>query len=96
MKPTKETIIRTVLLALTIINSFLSLFGKSPLPIDDETVTQLVSLILTTVAAVVAWWKNNSYSQAALEADIVMHMLKKGADKSEKVEQALEEGEQNG
>ena len=89
MKPTKETIIRTVLLALTIINSFLSLFGKSPLPIDDETATQIVSLILTTAAAIAAWWKNNSYTKAAIEADVVMHRLKAGLDKSEDVDETL-------
>lgn len=40
MKVTKGTIARTAILVLTIINSGLAIFGKSPLPISDETVTQ--------------------------------------------------------
>lgn len=90
MKPTKGTITRTIILVLTIINSFLAIFGKSPLPIDSETVTQVVSFCFTAAAAIAAWWKNNSFSEEAIEADIMMHMLKKGADKSEKVEEVIE------
>ena len=90
MKPSKGTITRTIVLILTIINSFLAIFGKSPLPIDSETVTQVVSFIFTTAAALVAWWKNNSFTKEAIEGDIAMHMLKKGADKSEKVEEVIE------
>lgn len=89
MNPSKDTIIRTILLAVTIINSFLALFGKSPLPIDSDTVTQLVSLILTVIAAVAAWWKNNSFTSAAIEGDILMHKLKKKQDNTEEVEESL-------
>ena len=80
MKPSAGTISRTIILILTIINSFLAIFGKSPLPIDSDTVTEIVSLICTTIAALVAWYKNNSISQEAMEADIVMHRLKSGID----------------
>lgn len=90
MKPSKGTITRTLILVLTIINSFLAIFGKSPLPIDSETITQVVSFCFTTAAAIVAWYKNNSFSKEAIEADIMMHMLKKGADKSEEVEEVIE------
>ncbi len=86
MKASKETITRTIILILTIINSFLALFGKSPLPIDSDTVTNIVSMILTTVAALVNWWYNNSYTDAAIEADIIKKRLKAGYDQDQAVD----------
>ena len=55
MKVSKGTIARTAILVLTMINSGLAIFGKSPLPISDETVTQVVSFGFSTAAALVAW-----------------------------------------
>lgn len=68
-KPSKATIIRTIILVLAIANNALAIAGKSPLPIDDEMVTEVVSFVFTTGAAIVAWWKNNSFTQKAIEAD---------------------------
>ena len=67
--PTKATIIRTVVLVLAIANNALAIAGKSPLPVSDETVTEVISFTFTTGAALVAWWKNNSFTQKAIEAD---------------------------
>lgn len=91
MKPNIGTVSRTIILVLTIINSFLAIIGKSPLPIDSDTVTQIVSLVATTLAALAAWWKNNSFSQAAMEGDIVMRRLKAGAEKAD-TEEVIENG----
>ena len=78
MKVTKGTIARTAILVLTMINSGLAIFGKSPLPISDETVTQVVSFGFSTAAALVAWWKNNSFTQPAITADGIKDLLKDG------------------
>lgn len=67
--PSKATIIRTVILVLAIANNALAIAGKSPIPISDETVTQVISFAFTTGAALVAWWKNNSFTTKAIEAD---------------------------
>ena len=75
----KETIIRTAILILALINNALTLFGKSPIPIDDETLSTLLSLILTTAAAIWAWWKNNSFTKHAIEADEYLEELRKNA-----------------
>lgn len=40
---------------------------------DEE---QLVTAGITTVAALVAWWKNNSFTTAALEADKTYEKVK--------------------
>ena len=73
----KETIIRTAILVLALINKALTLFGKSPIPIDDETLSALLSLIITTAAAVWAWWKNNSFTKHAIKADEYLEELRK-------------------
>ena len=43
--------------------------GKSPLPIESETLNQLVTSGITVIAALVAWWKNNSFTKEAIAAD---------------------------
>ena len=63
------TIARTACLLLALANQVLSALGKPVLPIESATVEQLVTAGITTVAALVAWWKNNSFTAAALEAD---------------------------
>ena len=44
--------------------------------IDDEVIQALVSTAATVIMAVISWWKNNSFTQAAIEADIVLKQLK--------------------
>ncbi len=56
-----------ILLALT--NQILSACGKPVLPIESATVEQLVTAGITTVAALMAWWQNNSFTAAAIQAD---------------------------
>ena len=50
--------------------------GVSPLPIEDEQVETIITTAWTVIAAAWAWWKNNIFTQAALEGDKLMHSLK--------------------
>ncbi|MGL5437427.1 MAG: phage holin [Lachnospiraceae bacterium] len=70
------TAARTAVLLLALLNNALAIAGKSPLPIENEAVTGMVSFLFTTGAAFVAWWKNNSFTQEAIEADWYMKDLK--------------------
>lgn len=70
------TIARTACLLLALTNQVLSALGKPVLPIESATVEQLVTAGITTVTALVAWWKNNSFTAAALEADKTFNRLK--------------------
>ncbi len=63
------TITRTAVLLLALTNQILSACGKPVLPIESSTVEQLVTAGITTVAALVAWWQNNSFTAAAIQAD---------------------------
>lgn len=71
------TIARTAVLLLALTNQVLSALGKSPLPIESAELEQLVTAGITTVAALIAWWKNNSFTAAALEADKTFDRIKK-------------------
>lgn len=69
MKISTGTIARTIILVLALGNQTLAILGHSPLPIADEQIADLVSLVATVGASLVAWWKNNSFTQKAIKAD---------------------------
>lgn len=74
------TIARTIILLLALINQCLSMAGVSPLPIEDEQVETIITTTWTVIAAVWAWWKNNSFTQAALAGDALKNELKARED----------------
>lgn len=90
------TIARTIVLVLALINQVLTVTGHAVLPITDEQINTLVSTIWTVVAAVVAWYKNNSISAAAIEADAFMKDLKQGREAGGSKGTAVEEASQKG
>lgn len=70
------TIARTIILVLALLNQILTAMGHSVINISDESINTLISTGFTIVTAVIAWWKNNSFTQSALKADEVMRELK--------------------
>ena len=76
MNITAGTLARTACLLLALLNQVLCAIGKSPLPIESETLNQLVTSGITVVAALVAWWKNNSFTKEAIAADKEYDRLK--------------------
>lgn len=73
----KGTIARTVVLIFALINQVLTMGGYNPLPFANDEVYTGVTAALTVAAAIAAWWKNNSFTQAAIEGDKKMKQLKK-------------------
>lgn len=70
------TIARTAALALALTNQVLSATGHAMLPIGSAQLEQLVSTGLTVAAALISWWKNNSFTPEAIEADDFLCQLK--------------------
>lgn len=66
------TIARTIVLIVALVNTLLTAFGKNPLPFSDEEVYAGVSAVITVVVSLVAWWKNNSFTKEAIEADAIL------------------------
>ena len=76
MKVKSETIIRTIVLILALANQVLAIYGKQKIPITEDEVYQLITLIITIGSALWAWWKNNSFTQPAIKADEYMDKLR--------------------
>lgn len=72
---TAGTIARTICLALALTNQVLSATGHVVLPIEDAQVETLVTTGLTVAASVAAWWKNNSFTPKAIQADNFLKKL---------------------
>ena len=75
-KISAATLARTAVLLLALTNQVLSAVGKPMLPIESATVEQLVTTGLTVAAALAGWWKNNSFTPEAIEADDFLCQLK--------------------
>ena len=72
------TIVRTIVLMLALVNQCLSATGHAVIPIEDEQIESFVTLGLTIASALAAWWKNNSFTRAALAGDALMKEMKEG------------------
>ena len=76
MKITAGTIARTVILILALINQVLTATGHCMIDVSDDNINTLISTAFTIVSAIIAWWKNNSFTAAAIEGDKRMNSLK--------------------
>ena len=72
----KSTIARTVVLVLALVNQVLVMFGVNPLPFSDDGIYEAVTALLTVGASIWVWWKNNSFTKAAQEADKYLEQLR--------------------
>ena len=83
MKRKVMTVIRTVLLALAVLNQALGTLGAVDLKNETaNAVYAVISLVATAGAAAWAWWKNNSVTPEAQAADEYLDLLKSaGKDK---------------
>ena len=73
-----DTIVRTIVLIIALANQALAIAGKEVFPVTEDQVYQIVTLIVTVGASAWAWWKNNSFTKNAIEADKVLDQLKSG------------------
>ena len=85
----KNLIIRlgTLLFALT--NLILTMCGVNPIPVADELVYEILSIVVTIVVAGWNAWKNNNFTAAAKLAQKLLDAIKTGKITAEKVEEFL-------
>lgn len=81
MKISKSTIIRAILVAIVIINFILEKLGLDIIPADESMIAMIVETVIEIAVIVVGFWKNNSFSQAAIRADEFLKELR--ADETE-------------
>lgn len=65
----KQTWVRTIVLILALVNQALVMFGVTDNEVELETWTRYATYIFTVISAVWSWWKNNSFTAKAQEAD---------------------------
>ncbi|WP_321383216.1 phage holin [uncultured Enterococcus sp.] len=75
-----DTMARTIILVLALLNQVLAILGKGTINIAENDLYQVISLLFTIGSTVVAWWKNNSFTTAAIEADERLKELKKDGE----------------
>lgn len=71
---TAQTWVRTFVLVLALVNQALVMLGISKNEIDLESWAGIGTYILTVVTAVWSWWKNNSFTADAQNADETYHL----------------------
>lgn len=71
-----ETIIRAIVLFVTLVNTILTMSGKNPLPFAEDELYAWLSAAATVAATLWAWWKNNSFTPEAITADEYLAELK--------------------
>ena len=76
MKITKGTIIRTILLVIALINMGLQHFGFDVIKVNEAGITGLLEYGIEIAIILVGFWKNNSYTSKAIEADEFLKKLK--------------------
>lgn len=86
MSISKGTIVRSVMLLVGVVNTVCVLFGWSPVELDESLVYEAVSTAYMVVVTAWSWWKNNSFSHAAVSADSVKNMMKSGMSLIETIE----------
>lgn len=73
-----DTLARTIVLVLALLNQLLAIFGKGTIEITENDIYQVVSIVFTIGSAITAWWYNNSFTNHAIRADEYMKALKNG------------------
>ena len=73
---TAQTWARTLVLVLALISQLAVILGKRSEAIDIDQWQEYVTYAFTAIASIAAWWKNNSFTRAAVEADKAMRTTK--------------------
>lgn len=68
IKERTNAIARIVVTAVLLINAGLTAAGKSPIPLDENTVYEVISQVAAGAAVLISWWKNNNLTQNAVKA----------------------------
>ncbi|GLO66297.1 MULTISPECIES: phage holin [Oceanobacillus] len=55
----KATLTRTIVLVIALVNQFLVIFGLNPILGTEQLWGEVITMIITAVAATWAWFKNN-------------------------------------
>lgn len=90
MQINKQNAVSFIVAAIALINACCHILGLYTLPIGEETVSQLVTVVASVATTAYAWWKNNSTTTHAIKADEVKEAIKDGLITLDQVTSLLE------
>ena len=70
---TVQTWARTIVLLLALISQLCVILGKRTEAIDVDQWQEYVTYTLTVIGSIWAWWKNNSFTDKAQNADKLLN-----------------------
>ena len=70
---TVQTWARTIVLLLALVSQLCVILGKRSEAIDVDQWQEYVTYALTVIGSIWAWWKNNSFTSKAQEADNILN-----------------------
>ena len=76
MDITKGTLIRTLMFLIVAINVVLEKVGIDIIPANENVITMIVEVLIEIAVLIVGFWKNNSFTPAAIKADEILKQLK--------------------
>ena len=76
----KSTIVRTIMLLIVLVNLVLKAFGVDLIPIDESLIAEIVEMLIEVAVIVVAFWKNNSFTEKAIKADEFLQKLRESEE----------------
>lgn len=86
---TAEAVTGILLLVLALINATLQMLGYNVLPIDNASITNVVSIAFLIVTAGYNTWKNRNITKASQEAQAITDMIKNGEILVDQVEDII-------
>lgn len=76
MKISKWTIVRTVMMAIVVLNLILKALGLSVINVEENAVLSVIEALVEIGCIISAWWYNNSFTENAKRADAFFKSLK--------------------
>ena len=70
---TVQTWARSIVLLLALVSQLCVILGKRAEAIDVDQWQEYVTYALTVIGSIWAWWKNNSFTKQAQDADNVLN-----------------------
>ena len=80
-----KAIIRLIVMAVLMVNMGLTVAGKNPIPLDENALTEWLTVAAAGISAVYSWWKNNNVTKQAQQAQAVLNELKTGKTEESEV-----------
>ena len=72
------------------INAVLQMFGMNVLPIQNDDISNIISVIFLIVTAAWNTWKNRNFTKASQEAQALTDMIKNGEILIDQIEDVIQ------